>query len=207
MKIALCGPSGSGKTTLTKFITANSELPFISNSAQDLMSEDTIQTFEEVYGFDREAGHKGVIKLGHQDHNFGKDFQLSLINERAKLITGTEKFIIDRSPVDNLAYYLLQAAQYQAESFTETMIDLAKNAVNDLDIVIFVPYIEGNEVEDNGSRIPNRYFQSLVNGVFENTINKYLKDHIKNYYVLNQWDLDWREAELRKILSFHGINR
>ena len=173
MKICLSGPSGSGKTTLARYI--HESLPelglprvdFISNSASDLISAEKKKALEEIYGY-IPSGHKNVIRQGHINPDFGKEFQLAILNQRIKLYEDPNlSFIADRCPIDNLAYYLDQVVMYEDNpAATEEFIITCMKALAKADIIFLVKVCH-TEVEDNGSRVANIFYQRKVDRVFQ----------------------------------------
>ena len=203
MKVAFCGPSGSGKTTLAKFISENFHLNYIRGSASFIMSEQDKQFLTDHFKY-QFTGHREVIeKSGNPE--FAYAFE-NLVRERRKeLIMSNDNFITDRSPVDNLVYFLTQAAYSQSDFVTFEFIKSCQEAMGGITHVIYIKSVNPNEIENNNSRIPNRYYQRMVDAVFTDTIERYFTDESGktpfNLLVLNLWDLQYRKDAVTKFLS------
>lgn len=186
LRVALCGASGSGKSTLARYIESTYNIPYQENSAGMILSERVQRLLIERYGWTR-SGHADVIRLGNINPNFARDFQTELLLERVKRMQEKEEFIFDRSTVDNIVYYLLQCGHMSNEVCTKQHIDIALKALDRLThiIMVYTP-IENTQIEDNGSRIANWYYQRMVTKVFEHV----LRDMVNHPRILliKQWD-------------------
>lgn len=190
-KIALCGPSGSGKSTLARKISEEYGIPYTENSAGLLLPKEDQDFLIREFGWTK-SGHADVIKLSHINPEFGWEFQSRLLLTRIKFIQSNPSFVIDRSPVDNMAYFLLQNASITTPERTEAFIYAAMGAMKDITHLIFIPTMIGEEIEDNGSRIANKFYQKMVTQVFIHVINTYCP-HV-NMVELNtsSRDLRWK---------------
>lgn len=200
MKIALAGPSGVGKTTICKFISTRYNLPYIENSAGKIIKQHEREILEK-FGY-RDAGHRHVINLSGRHPEFGKAFQDFVFMNRRKIIVETPKFIIDRSPVDNLVYYFTQTSHNCTDKETEQFIAKVVELIDEhLDYLVYIPVTDQPSVEDNGSRIPHLLFQKYISGVFDYVLTRYIYPQIYRTKILtlNSW---WYEGRIQLLKHY-----
>lgn len=200
MKIALTGPSGSGKTTIAQIIKNLTGFKYMSMSAGDILSLEQKEYLRENYGYDN-LGHRNVIQLSNKEPNFGKMFQKMVAKQRYDLIHINDNFIIDRCPIDNLTYFLLQASQYCSVKEVEEFIDICKLGMIELDIIIFC-HSKAEEIENNGSRVDNKYYQRMTEKVFSYSADLLMN---KPIYHLDTWDLEEKEMLIKSTLVNEGV--
>ena len=202
MKIAFSGPSGLGKTTLCKFVKENMGVPWTSVSAGDLFTAGDKQGLFNDFGYEG-AGHKAVINLSAINPEFGAAFQRTLLLRRAELIMNTPEFVIDRSPVDNVVYMLSQNGHNQSEEFIKKFIDEAREAYRELTHVIMIKYSPDiPAIEDNKSRVPNRYFQRTISDMFHSIYAREFANIIgPKLITLDFWDFEQRRAAIYNFLN------
>jgi energy-coupling factor transporter ATP-binding protein EcfA2 len=200
-KIALTGPSGSGKTTLAKHISEVMGYPFISTSAGDILTIEDKSILKEKYLYEGK-GHENVISLSSRIPSFGLDFQNMVANARGSIILNNDGFIIDRSPIDNLVYFMLQCSHNQSPKVFEIFREYCRKIIKELDIIIWVRTCS-DSVEDNKSRIPNIHFQRMVDSLFKYAIEEHffleLKDFNPEFYVIDTWDWEYRKNIIKEI--------
>lgn len=188
-KIALCGPSGSGKSTLARRIASEYDIPYTENSAGLLLPKEDQDFLIEKFGWAKN-GHAGVIQLSHANPEFGWEFQSRLLLARKKFIMETPSFVIDRSPVDNMAYFLLQNAALSHHALTDSFMSTGMEVMREITHLIFIPTMISEDIEDNGSRIVNKHYQEMVTQVFIHVINKYCPN-------VNMMELQTSSRDLR----------
>lgn len=155
-KIMFLGPSGSGKTTLAKIISEEFGIPFISGSYSDMIPSTKSESHRDMI-------EKSVGTIYSQDHQ--------LLSMRSKVFgSQTTSFISDRSYLDNMAYFILKLAkdvkECDTESFRDNVITLLNRDCTDLIFVPFTDKMIGKwNIEDNGKRITNIYFQWQVSQI------------------------------------------
>lgn len=190
-KIYLSGPSGTGKTTLAIELAKRLHLPYITTSGSVLWKK---------YGI---KNHSDILKLSQEKPSVGFQYQFDLLKHRYDtLSTCVDGFVTDRSPVDNIAYYLIQNSAFLSNCTTNDYIKFAIETMNNLStekndsiiILVGIPKSIDFEIEDNKHRILNIYFQELVELVMRNTIDKYFHDF--NNMSINYWDFENRVAEV-----------
>jgi thymidylate kinase len=203
MKIAFSGPSGLGKSTLCKFISE--ELPsvkWLSTSAGDILGKEEKKRLKDEYGYSG-TGHRNVINLSSIDPLFGYDFQLSVLEARKKQIEENDNFVIDRCPIDNVAYLLAQNSHNLEEATISTFIKEAQEAYCMLDYVIQIRFSNDiPKIEDNDSRIPNRFFQQYISDVFSGVYARYFANLVgPSVITIDFWDLTERKGLVANYFS------
>lgn len=202
------GSSGSGKTTLVQWVHKEFGIPWINGSSGVLKTPKQIKSLKDLVG--EYDGHKDVIKLGFLNPEFGRKNQEIILSQRIKLIEGNPEFITDRSPIDNIVYAMTQVAAMQSEAWCKSFIKLAFGGMEDLTHIIYVKAVQPKEfgIEDNNSRVANRYYQKTIDAVFDYWFNYYLSYINKHQIHLSQkvlvidwWDLDKRKEEVMQFLS------
>jgi len=197
VRLAFCGASGSGKSTMAKYIAQTMGLKYTENSAGLLLTEAQQKYLVDKYGWTK-SGHRDVIRLSNINPGFAWDFQEQLLKTRAEFIWNNSGFVIDRSPVDNLTYFLLQTAHLTSELNCDFFHSKVTDAMKPITHVIFLPTLN-KDVEDNGSRISNWYYQMMVTAVFKHTITNYFTPNLSldfAYLEYTTWDLETRKREI-----------
>jgi len=211
LKICFTGPSGTGKTTLCQYLQSKG-LNWQSTSAWDVMNNVEKNILKERYNY-TQGGHKNVIQMGHANPEFAIAFQATVKKARARQLIRASGIlsdsvvkpglVLDRSPIDNIVYMLMQSAMYMAERDIDQFIAESLAVLNQyVDILIFIPVTEDQaNVEDNNSRINNLHYQQYVSSVFQYVLEKY-GSHIKiPVYKLDTWDLGERKEFLDQLLT------
>lgn len=206
MKIALSGSSGSGKTTLTKFISERLGMPHLSGSAGDLYTKQDRDFLRDTYQYDTGKGHGDVIKASAVDPGFGIANQRIILQRRIQLIGDNPKFVTDRSPADNIVYFLNQVGFHKEVTDRDcgVFLDLVQKAWGLLDYVIYIKAVQPREVEDNGSRVSNWFYQQSIDAQFEFWINYLMKKNRRNkpdVLTIDYWNLDRRKEEVLDFLE------
>ena len=200
LRIACLGPSGSGKTTIAQFIQEEFNIPFIPNSAGLVIPEREKEILRSTYRW-KENGHAEVIKLSNEFPSFGQRFQMALLQARGRIIMNTNQFIIDRSPIDNVAYMLSQCSHLAPEKWVEEFIEEARGYASHITHFLIFPSL-AKDIEVNGSRVANKYFQRMSTAIFEHAYTTYFKDQMTGKcLILNTWDLDYKKELVSKFLS------
>lgn len=199
MKIAFSGPSGAGKTTLCKYVEETFGYRHLSTSASDVLSPSN-KTILSNMGWEKK-GHMSVIEQSIRNPKFALSFQDFLLEDRLKQIKDNKAFVIDRCPIDNLVYRLMQAAWHDNWYQFKQFYDKAIEGLHQLDLIIFVEISEDvPEIEDNKSRIANWHFQKYVSEQFRWMISSVLTALPSlNIKTLSTWDLDTRK---RKVYTY-----
>jgi hypothetical protein len=201
-KVAFSGTSGAGKTTLVWWVNEVLKLNWINGSAGQMKKEWEKLKLVEEYGYPG-GGHAAVIKYSTINPEYGLENQQMLQAARAHAIRNNSGFVTDRSPVDNISYFCLQAAFMHEEHIAEEFYDKCLEAFQELTHVIYVKAVQPKEIERNGSRIDNRFFQRSVDAVFEHWLNVMSNDALDGpeILVLDFWDLEERKQVVKKFLN------
>jgi len=193
-KIFICGPSGTGKTTLAKWISATYRIPFISTSGKALWGDFDIHS------------HAELINLCNKDKAFAEEYQWHLLRYRNKALRNVDEFVTDRSPIDNLVYFLLQVSPNITKESTISYIKACEEAIAYGNKIIYLPFINEIDIENDGYRITNPYYQNCISSIFDYVIEGNLLN-INNYYTIddimaiNQFDWDIRMKLVYKFLK------
>ena len=158
MRIVIVGPSGTGKTTLAQELGKRNNIPFISASAKGLF---------KCYGF---KDHKDIIRCAIENPKKGFDFQMELMLTRNNLFKQYKDFISARSPIDIWVYFLLQNSSQLSGPQCEILYELYLKGLENIDKVIYLPHTSEIDTEEDGVRITNRYFQYMVDSLFDKVI-------------------------------------
>ena len=154
LRIAMAGPSGVGKTTLAEWISKEYGIPFITTSTKPLWEKHNINS------------HQELITRTILNPQWGLDFQYELLDIRRKIIEENEQFVTDRSPIDNLVYFLMQNAPFLGEEPIESYIQMCADALAKLTGLIQIPFDTYIPLENDGKRIANKYYQMSTNSQF-----------------------------------------
>ena len=160
IRIQFAGPSGIGKTTMARALSEQYGIPFLSGSYRDLVPET------------KDIPHSEMIQLDtHQI--FEQDVQL--LNARNKTWGKYLNLISDRSYVDSAAYLIQKLShrlpQCDMEDFIEKCRILNLIQTTHLIFVEFTrEYFSDWEMEDNGKRVINKYYQEQVSEIMRSVI-------------------------------------
>lgn len=205
MKIAFSGSSGSGKTTLVTFVAEAMKLAHISGSAGDVKKEGDKMLIDEMFRYPG-GGHHGVIAYSALNPTYGVMNQKILQMRRKELILQNDNFVTDRSPADNLTYFINQVGYHPevTDALTEEFMKDCLSAWEELTHVIYVKAVQPNEVERNYSRIHNRFYQKSIDAQFEYWIKNYFVPNAidgPQVYIIDYWDLEIRKANVTNFLN------
>jgi len=214
MKIAFSGSSGSGKTTLVTFVAETLGLRHISGSAGDVKTErDKMILQENPYNYPG-GGHSGVIRYSALNPEYGLLNQQLLLERRHQIIKGIHpvhgehggSFVTDRSPADNIVYFISQVGYHPmvTDEITQQHLEKAQTAWDELDYVIYVKAVQPKEVERNHSRIANKFYQKSIDALFEYWIKNYLIPNSTEgpeVLIIDYWDLEERKKNVLDFLK------
>jgi len=204
LKIAFSGTSGSGKTTLVEWLSKEYSIPHISGSAGDLKKEGDKMMLDDVMHYPG-GGHVGVIRYSAINPEYGIMNQQLLQIRRAEVIRDNPHFVTDRSPADNMTYFVNQVGYHPmvTDALCQEFFNQCLNAWEQLDFVVYVKAVQPNEVERNFSRVANRFYQKAIDAQFEYWIKELNKNCVSGpeLIVIDYWDLDKRKENLAKILG------
>jgi len=204
-KIAFSGSSGSGKTTLVQWVAEQFNIPHISGSAGDVKQEGDKMLLDEMFQYPG-GGHVGVIKYSALNPEYGLTNQKLLQMRRSEIIFTNDNFVTDRSPADNLTYMVNQTAYHPmvTDAITEDFAKDCLKAWEELTHVIYVKSVQPAEVEKNGSRVSNKWYQKSVDAQFEYWIKNYFMKNTLDgpkVLIIDFWDLELRKDTLKAFLQ------
>ncbi len=205
-KIAFTGTSGSGKTTLVKFVSEKFSIPHISGSAWDLKNDEDKHTLRDQFGFPG-GGHAGVIKYSALNPEYGVFNQQLLLKRRLELGMLNQSFVTDRSPIDNLTYFIMQCGYHPmvTDHIVSEFMNNAFKAYQLFTHIIYVKAVQPTEVENNQSRIANRFYQKAVDSMFEYWLYNFFRRSSQvatpKLLVIDYWNLEARKQEVTQFLS------
>lgn len=197
-KIYISGTSGTGKTTLAKYLSMRYRIPFVSSSAKEIW---------EQYGV---KNHQELIAMTMKDPKLGLKFQNHLIEHRLEKLEGLDQYVTDRGPLDNLVYFMSQCSSQLSEEDTMNYIQACRDAYP---LGFTQIYLTNNplEMEVDGYRIDNRYYQTMVdvlymhytqvNTLFEPT------EGVSPLYILPDWDWEKRVKAVETIFNKNPNNK
>lgn len=192
-RIYIAGPSGTGKSTLAKHIAHYYGIPFISTSGKMLWDKFGIKD------------HQDLIKRTNLDPDgFGYVYQVELLKQREAALAGHAEFVTDRSPIDNLVYFLAQVSSYCSMQKTEEYIELCENSMKMGNKVIYIPFTHDVVLENDGARITNPYYQLYITSTFNFVIRKNLLKFCRGgncLLTLDKWDFNTRIKQVDNFLK------
>lgn len=191
MKILLSGVSGIGKTTLAKALAEKYHIPFIIGSSKVLWRKLNI------------TSHKELIQKCESDVIFALDFQYRLLEYRKQQMGMYENFVSDRGPLDNLVYFLLQISHKVSQAETVDYITACKELLTGDLLNVYMDFDESilkqmGEIENDGARITNTYYQLMVASVFDLVIGRSLIT--EKTACLTVWDFDTRMKHMEHLI-------
>ncbi len=200
MRIMICGPSGAGKTTVAKYIAEKYDIPYVHTDGPGLREK-----FEC-------KNHSEVIKMSAADPYKGLLYQDELLRQRGELAT-QENYVMDRSIIDSVSYFLMQNAPYLDDAATFSFIASAVSLLPRVDHLIFIPPLYKGP-ENDGVRIQNIHYQRMTWQIMQWVAVEYFRQPVcssaresipridsPKRLLLNQWDLQWRKDKVDGFLA------
>lgn len=195
-RIYISGCSGTGKSTLAKWIAEEYKIPFIETSTKPLWEEFNI------------SKHNDIISRSVNDPHWGLKFQRACLDMRKDVLQFDKSidFVTDRSPMDNIVYFLLQNAPHLTEDdCTDYIADaIAQFAYNTH--IIHITYSLDIKLEDDKMRVANQHYQLMVDAIFGRAYYLYY-NYIKNHKLQNEilqltvWDWETRIGQVKEYLK------
>ena len=182
-RIFITGASGTGKTTLANHMSELYDIPFISTSAKEVWPK---------FGF---KNHQEAHSITSSDRRIGFQYQWEILKNRYEKIIKHNTFITDRSPVDNLAYILLQLGHSLCNHEMGLLMETIKMQAKLADGIIFLRWNENVVLEgkyDDGNRIRNLHYQPMVDSVINGVIKWYSCFNGIPLLILDKWDFETR---------------
>lgn len=193
-RIFICGPSGTGKSTLAEWISKTYRIPYITTSSKPLWEKYSIKS------------HLDLIEKCATNADFAKEFQWELLSFREKAIGAKANFVTDRSPIDNVVYYLMQVAHMSTSEETHAYIQKCHELMEAGNKIIYIPFNHGIELEDDNMRVNNSYYQLYTSSVFDHVLQTNILELHNNYHnndimCLTEWDWNIRMNRVNWLLT------
>lgn len=171
-RILITGPSGMGKTTLANWVAGSWQIPFVSVSL--------IKNVCKCYGL---KTHEDVIRFSKNNPDKGLLLQLELISERANKFQQHQLsgYVTDRGHIDSIVYTEMQSLKYMGNNeshLINPIYQIAKTIAQQFTHVIFIPWIEGWEIEDDKVRVVDSEFQFNVSLKYETILREFNTEFI-----------------------------
>lgn len=194
-RIGIFGPSGVGKTTLSENIAKHYNIPFITCSTKPLWERHNI------------SRHSEILQKGSIDPLWGDMFQREVLQYRVNKLTGINSFVTDRTPIDNLAYYLQQNSPFVDEVNVENYTKLCLENLTLFDILIFMPFRKDAILVDDGKRITNRYFQMVMNNLFTLSLDLLESQELskKPIITIRTWDITTQIRSVNNMIEAFNL--
>src|SRR4051812_49149361 len=116
-RIMIAGPSGAGKTTLSRYISKSRNIPYLHTNGPALRAKYQCKT------------HKDIVRMSALQPLKGISYQWDLLLERIQLSGDNQNFVMDRSMIDNVVYFLLQCSPHTNTEETAKFIMKAVSAI------------------------------------------------------------------------------
>lgn len=190
-RIFLSGPSGSGKTTLATYISNQYGIPFIQGSSKVLWPEFGIKS------------HADLINKTFSDKEFGINFQHRLLAYRNEQIANVNEFVTDRSPLDNLLYYMLQVSHMVDTEENLKYIEACRNSYPEKSTQILLSIKYAN-LEDDNMRVNNKIYQMFTEASFHYLLKVgYFESMLRgpSVHFIEDWNFNKRKYRVEKIMK------
>lgn len=158
-KIFITGAAGVGKTTLGKRISKILNIPFITTSAKhDIWPK---------FGFkDYNDAHTNCSV----DPDKGLAYQLAIFNDRKTLLSG-DTWVTDRSPIDNLAYFMFQLSHHDLDDdIVDSFIHAIQMEILQATHIVYLKHSPEVILENDGFRVLNKLHQGVVDALIQKSL-------------------------------------
>lgn len=183
--ITLSGASGVGKTTLAKWISEEYKIPFIELSTKPLWKDWGIQS------------HKQLIQKTIMEPNWGLAFQEAVLKMREKAFMYSGNMVCDRGAWDAWIYFLMQVVPFISENETNEYLVKCYNLHKYVTHNIFIRATGIPDIEDDGKRITNRFYQESFDVLMVNSLKTFGKD----VCIIHPWDMEVRKQLVSKYIN------
>jgi hypothetical protein len=163
-KIAFAGASGTGKTVLAQYIESELQAPFNPIGSRNVAK---MMGYANPYEVDA-AGKRA-------------EFQQRLITEKLEWERGTERFVTDRTPCDNLAYTSL----HDVRCIDSAMLAQVAEGMGQYTHVIFCRMSGFFSLNGDPVRVAERSYHEVFEVLLDGLLDRYRGPHTKffNLYV------------------------
>lgn len=161
MKISLSGCAGTGRTAVVHRLADKTNTPIITGVARQILEK-------EGYEYGSDVTVEKFLAT--------PDRQRKIFDYKKKLETEAEKFITDRSWVDQAAYAILELNNQPGFDLT-TYVDDCREESQRLDMIVYVPW-NCRPLEPNNLRTLNPWYQLTVDSVIFNLLHRWNVEYI-----------------------------
>lgn len=179
-KIMICGASGTGKTTLANHISELYKLPYVSTSAKEVWPR---------FGFEN---HADAHLKSTSDKKIGSEYQIAILSHRIETLKEHDRFVTDRSFVDNAAYIMMELGHLLTECETDMLFEECSKGMRRCDGLIHLSWNSQIALEDDNNRIVNHHFQEMTDTILTWVINMGKISTPCSILKLNMWDFETR---------------
>lgn len=162
VQVLICGPSGVGKSTVMQDIYLRiRKLQMIDGSIRTLLPANDEKHYDMMQ-YDASHIHTRNVQL---------------LNARLKAYKNKENYISDRSFIDVPAYEILNNSASLPQCDIRDIVKLSNLATKDCGIthIVYIPFTTDMfynwNLENDGKRVTNPYFQMLVSKCFDITLD------------------------------------
>lgn len=152
MKLGISGSHSTGKSTLAKKLAKELSLPIVTESARsfEIHKVSSIEKYSEI--------------------------QIKILQKQIQEELKYDKFVTDRTVIDNLAYWMSICSNSASDSDNEYYICTVLNHLSNYDKFIYVPI--NLPVVDDGFRFISKPFQENIDDIIRTLLILYT-DFIK----------------------------
>lgn len=189
MRIGFTGASGTGKSTLARFLAETFALEMCNVGSREVARA---MGFDSPYGVDA-AGKR-------------KEFQRRLLAEKTAWEREHDRFVTDRTTLDNLAYSILHGVHDVDEEFMGACFA----ALVRYDVIFMLAVDDYCDLED-AVRVKNiayhRAFEATLRGLFERAPEELAKHpvlpRIRLVHVREK-SLEGRKNKVERVIRYRG---
>ena len=186
MKIAFTGTSGTGKTTLATHISETWGLPFLANTAREVMKELGV------------ANEEAQLKMSEEELLV---LQLTIYDRIKAKRDAAESFVSDRCLLDNYVYALRRCGKALTEDKRK---ELEYGVIDDLYKMDLVFYTPGGLIPliSDGVRLMDSAHNHLIDAAIYGLLCRHGFDKQAGHiYVINMSDRKRREHYVDALVS------
>ena len=171
-RILITGTSGVGKSKLAYELSKIYKIPFVETNI--------LKTICRCYS-GKIKSHQDLINFMKLNPEEGAKIQWELLLQRQIKFGNhyNSGFVTDRGHIDSWVYTSLQVLPYMEESSKERFIgDFVKKFTSVQRLfthIIYIPYPDNWELEDNNIRVYNPTFQRKVDFLYKDVLRTYLR--------------------------------